>query len=90
MESKWLPIGSVVKVNDVPIVIAGYQANCKGKYYRYAGFVYPIGFYDAEQVFFFNPDSIQIVLFEGYKFQHYSEVEKILAAGEKKIKEEKE
>ncbi len=88
MNKEWLPIGSIVKIDDIKVIVSGYEASCKGKYYRYAGFIYPMGIYKKDEVLFFNPSSIKEVLFEGYKFNHYNEVVESLKEAENKIKEE--
>jgi hypothetical protein len=88
MENRWLPIGSIVKLGGVKVVVAGYQAVQKGRYYKYIGFVYPIGLYSKDEIILFNQEKIKEVLFEGYKFEHFDDVMNSLEENYKKIMEE--
>ena len=89
MENNWLPIGSIVKIEKAKVIVAGYQAsNKEKKYFKYIGFIYPLGIYKKDEILFFNDDAINEVVFEGYKFQHYDDVINSLNESEKKLKEE--
>ena len=63
-----LPVGSVVylKNGTIKIVVLGNSPLDDGKYYDYVGGEYPIGL-KPDQVYFFNEDNIEEVLFEGYR-----------------------
>lgn len=69
----WLPIGSVVLLNDANktlMVMARFVYNTnEGKYYEYCGCLYPEGFGESEY-YFFNHDEIGLVVSEGYEDEY--------------------
>lgn len=71
MEDKILPLGSVVYLKNskdkVLVICRGaiYGEDDKEEYFDYLGCHYPSGL-DKEQTIFFNEESIDEILFEGY------------------------
>ncbi len=67
-----LPIGSIVYLKEgsrkVMILNRGALLETAGKQviFDYSGCIYPVGL-DAEQIFYFNEDNIDQVVFEGFK-----------------------
>lgn len=79
-----LPVGSVVRLEagEAPVVIIGvckiYQADeeARGLFFDYSAAVYPDGF-DDENLFYFNHENIEEVLFKGLirpEFERYLKV----------------
>ena len=78
MQSKFLPIGSVLLLKDgkKPLVICGYCAK-PGKddpIYDYTGILYPEGIQSANSFYFFNHSQIDKVLYIGYESSEYKEL----------------
>ena len=72
MESKLLPIGSVVKLKgeDEYFIIAGYlpQGSPEPDYvYDYSGFPYPLGYTGVFDVFQFDCKQVEQVIAMGYQ-----------------------
>lgn len=69
--NKYLPIGSVVILKDGKrkLIIIGIDQVAKedGKVYEYCSCVYPYGYLSSDELFLFNSDKIDKVVFEGYK-----------------------
>ncbi len=79
MENKLLPLGSVVllKGGEKKLFIGGYGiSNEDKKVFDYIGYPYPEGFMTPKVNFLFDNDSIDKVLFNGYKDEEFDEVEK--------------
>lgn len=69
MEEKILPLGSVVYLKNskdkVMVICRGAIGDEEEEYFDYLGCVYPSGL-DKERTIFFNEESIEDILFEGY------------------------
>jgi len=69
---KILPIGSVVRLKkgEVDLMIVNraplYNNNGEIGYFDYAACIYPIGITVDNNMFFFNEEDIENVIFEGY------------------------
>lgn len=66
-----LPVGSIIKLEkDAPaaIMITGYFPieNKSGKHFDYSGAIYPEGFNSSLNLFLFNKEDIDLILYEGY------------------------
>ena len=71
MEEKYLPIGTVVTLQDADtalmiVGIAAYDDEEPDKVYDYMGCVYPEGITEVGEVELFNHDQIVNVLYMGY------------------------
>ena len=80
MKDKYLPIGSIVTINDTnkSVMIVGYYAikyQNVVKMYDYVGISYPEGTL-LEGTFAFNHTDITSVLFEGYKDDSFNVLNK--------------
>jgi hypothetical protein len=68
---KWLPIGSVVLLEDAGRLVMIYgrlqQATDDGKQWDYLGCLYPEGNIDSNHRFLFNRDQIERVFFVGFQ-----------------------
>ena len=76
MEDKYLPIGSIVRLNDnnKKMMIIGYYSlkyQNSVKIYDYCGCVYPEGMLLANNLFSFNHSDIAEVIFLGFKNKEY-------------------
>jgi len=82
MESKWLPIGSVVvlKGGNKPLMIYGRkQFNSRtGHEFDYVACFYLEGNFSADYNIFFNKEDIDKVLFKGYENELEFEMRKML------------
>lgn len=83
MEGKYLPIGSIVKLNDnnKKMMIIGYYSlkyQNSVKIYDYCGCVYPEGMLLSNNLFSFNHQDIAEVLFIGFKSEEYDVLNGIL------------
>lgn len=83
MFEKTLPLGSVVLLKDAlkKAVIIGYkQIGQKDpeKIFDYVGVIYPIGSFGPDSQFLFDEDSIQDIIFEGYRNPEFDEMIKAL------------
>ena len=72
METKYLPLGSIVKLKGGTkgIMITGYFVKVESlnnKIFDYKGCPYPEGVVSSEGTALFNNDEIDEVIFEGYK-----------------------
>ncbi len=76
MKNRFLPLGSVVRVDQInyDIMIIGYAVKNEddGKNYDYIGVIDPIGYYQKE-MFLFNEDKINDIVFMGYQKDKYVE-----------------
>lgn len=71
MEEKYLPIGTVVKLNDADselmiVGMAAYDEDNLNEVYDYMGCVYPEGVTEVGEVELFNHDQIDKILYMGY------------------------
>ena len=66
--NKYLPIGSVVLLNDGQkrLMIIGYGCNNGNKTYDYAGCLYPEGIFNLENILAFDHEKISNVYYTGY------------------------
>ena len=64
-----LPMGSIVKIKnlDDKLMIGAVNHKVDGVIYLYGGFVHPYGYSGPKKIVFFNPSSIEKVLFTGYR-----------------------
>ncbi len=70
MENKYLPIGSIVRLNNKKIMITGYYSfNYQNSFrpYDYCGCAYPEGLLQLNNLFSFNHNDISEIIFLGYK-----------------------
>lgn len=71
MKKDFLPIGSVVKIKkskkDYMIIAVYVEDNATKKTYDYCACVFPFGQVSPESNVLFNTDSIEQVIFTGYK-----------------------
>lgn len=72
MYSKYLPIGTVVKLNDVDkfAIIAGYFPSGEAKegyVWDYSAFPYPEGMIDNDKVLQFDKQAIEKIIVMGYQ-----------------------
>ncbi len=108
IEEKFLPIGTVVllKGGKKELMIISYcivpsgeaydkdgKVEISGKMFDYGGCVYPEGMITSDQLFAFNHEQIEKVVYKGYETDNQKEISKILKSGlelrEKAIAEEK-
>lgn len=88
MDSKLLPIGSVVNLNKNihPIMITGYKVKKKNagvvESYDYVGCLYPEGEISSDITFAFNRDKITKVVFEGFSSPEYEALLRIIDKNE--------
>lgn len=78
-----LPIGSVVKLNDIqfPVMIFGFlQQNGlqPGRYVDYVGVPYPVGNVGLQAQLGFQMEDITEVLFEGYRTDSFNLWEEVI------------
>lgn len=73
MKNKILPLGSVVTLKDgdgteLMIITRGALVEQGGgeAYYDYGSVIIPFGMSTPDQVYFFNRDNVEKVIFEGY------------------------
>lgn len=76
MQEKYLPIGTIVKINNLnkKVMIIGYYSieyQDSVKIYDYVGCAYPEGMLFKNNTFSFNHSEIQIVLYMGYVDDEY-------------------
>ena len=78
---KILPIGSVVvlKKNNLWLNIVGVNLNNeKNKIFDYAGYIYPFGCINPNELILFNKEEIEKVIFKGYSdeklLEYYEDV----------------
>ena len=75
MKEFW-PIGTVVKIlegEEAKFMIVGYfPQNEKGEQRDYVSVRYPMGASNNNVYFFFNPEHIKEVIFEGYKSEEFN------------------
>lgn len=69
--SKFLPVGSIVKLDKnapTAIMVSGFcpVENESGKKFDYSGVIYPEGFNSSLNLFLFNKEDIDLILYEGY------------------------
>lgn len=78
-----LPLGSVLKINDLKVCIIGYTSVEKENASVLGYFVvsYPLGFTNIDKVFFVPYALDCIVLKEGYKTMAYEKLLKTLTEG---------
>lgn len=72
MKDKYLPIGTVVKVDEVnsELMIKGYLPipnEDQTKIYDYSAVIFPLGEYDSNQVIVFNHSNIKEIIYMGYE-----------------------
>ena len=65
---KYLPIGTVVLLNDAQkkLMIIGYGCNNDNRMYDYAGCLYPEGIFNLDNLFAFDHSQINHVFYNGY------------------------
>jgi hypothetical protein len=92
MEEKFLPIGTVVQIKNVPkkAMITGYlifSEKDKGeKIYDYSGCPYPVGIIETARTAVFNHEDIEKIVYLGYSDDEGKELNKFLTAKEEEIK----
>lgn len=79
-KEKYLPIGSVVLLNDAKkrVMITGFAVKGKetgNKVFDYMGCLYPEGVISSEQNLLFNHDQIDKIFYIGYVDNEWKEVE---------------
>ena len=103
---KFLPIGTVVllKGGKKELMIISYcivpsgeaydkdgKVDVKNKMFDYGGCVYPEGMITSDQLFAFNHDQIEKIVYKGYETDAQKEISKVLKGGlelrEKKLAE---
>lgn len=72
MQTKLLPIGSVVLIGDsvkkvMIIGVAQMEAENEGKIWDYAGVIFPEGYLSADEVYLFDNEQITEVYALGYQ-----------------------
>lgn len=71
MESEFLPVGSVVLLNDAtrPVVVIGFSVVEKGerKVWDYLGCAYPVGVVGTDNNLLFQRNQIEKVISRGYE-----------------------
>lgn len=75
MKDELLPIGSIVDVNGVDLMIAGYidsKLDIEGEHYHYACFPYPTGL--SEQSLLVNKNKITRVKFLGFQDNRFAKL----------------
>jgi len=81
MNSKYLPIGSVVLLKNAKkrVMVIGYLSKSStNNTYDYTACIYPIGIVDSKNLIFFNHDDIDIVFSYGYQNEDYDKLKKQL------------
>jgi len=78
-ETKLLPLGSVVILKDgnqkLSVIGRGQLYDQEGTigYFDYSSVFYPDGLLDVEQLYFFNHEDIEELIFEGYSDEDEAE-----------------
>ena len=83
IKEKFLPIGSVVSLNDgnKKIMITGFCSvsdDDTTKMYDYSGCFYPEGYLNSDKVCLFNHSQIKEVFYLGYESDEETEFKKVL------------
>lgn len=92
MEEKYLPIGTVVKLKELPtkMMITCYvvfsENASKGKVYDYGGCPYPTGLLEANKVAVFDHEDIEKIIYMGYKDDDYKGMVEFLLTKQDEIK----
>lgn len=92
MEEKYLPIGTIVKLKDVPTkgMIISYlvfsEKDAGGKVFDYGACPYPVGMVEANKIGAFNHEDIEEVLHMGYIDDDEKDMVKLLVSKEEEIK----
>ncbi len=80
MKDKFLPIGTIVSLNNVTkdLMITGYScmSGVNNTIYDYSGCFYPEGMLTANTSIAFNHSNIKKVLFEGYRNDKFEKLNK--------------
>jgi len=78
IEEKYLPIGTVIEVDnsDLRLIIVGYGAKDSetGERFDYIGYPFPNGFVSVKATALFNKDRIGKILCNGYKDESYNKM----------------
>lgn len=88
----YLPFGSIVRLKGGKrnlIIIGVNQIGADKKVYDYSSCLYPYGYLNSEQLFLFNKDKIEEIIFEGYKDKELEEFYEDLIWDINRSKEEK-
>ena len=84
-ENKLLPLGSIVILEEgnqkLSIIGRGQLFDDDGTvgYFEYSSVLYPQGLLDVEEIYFFNHEDIEEVLFEGYRDEDEDEFLEVYA-----------
>ena len=108
IEEKFLPIGTVVllKGGKKELMIISYcivpsgeaydkngKVDVRDRMFDYGGCVYPEGMITSDQLFAFNHEQIEKIVYKGYETDSQKEISKVLKGGlelrEKRLAEEK-
>lgn len=75
-QEKFLPIGSVVKLNKTKkmLMIIGYLAKNENKVYDYISCLFPEGILSLRDVLMFNHEDINEVYYLGHRTKKYEEL----------------
>jgi len=76
--------GKIMILNRTPI-LASDEAEVEGVWYDYSGCFYPQGL-DPWNVFYFNEENIDEVVFEGYKDEEEERFQKLFRDWQKQVK----
>lgn len=92
MEEKYLPIGTVVKIKNVPTkgMIVNYLVyspkEAGGKIFDYGACPYPVGMVETNKIGAFNHEDIEEVIYMGYIDDDEKDMVKLLISKEEEIR----
>lgn len=87
----YLPLGSIVRLKGGKrklIIIGVNQIGSDNKSYDYSSCMYPFGYLNSEQLFLFNRDKIEEIIFTGYMDDELKEYYEDLIWDANRMKEE--
>ena len=93
-ESKYLPLGSIVKLKggELKVMVISYlifpKKGQKKKVFDYGGCIYPTGVIDTDHMIGFNHDDIENVCFLGFKDEEQERMNKALLEHGEELKED--
>lgn len=79
-KEKYLPIGSVVKLNKTKkkLMVIGYLVKNEGKIYDYIACLFPEGILSLKDVLLFNHEDIKEIYYLGHRTEKYEELNKAM------------
>lgn len=82
-KEKFLPIGSVVKLNKTKkmLMVIGYLVKNEGKIYDYIACLFPEGILSLKDVLLFNHGDIKEIYYLGHKSEKYKELNSAMLKG---------